>query len=174
MIAAGANVVEQVKRDPEFEKIAPLMHDLAEATFSREIVETPEAVAANFPASYERAVALRQAREDALLDLPFDEAHHIQRLGDDRTGTLPPWDKEEAYERLVAERLKFNKPLGQIAAERLDGWSEREERQKADWDAAMQERVRSNLELEDTAQAYARAKAANDEHERHTGRRRLR
>ena len=125
---------------------------------------------------------MRQARADAEVELPFDEQQWIRMQAEDRMGVIPPWNRGEALERLTAERLE-KRDLGNVTAERdaqLRGYpypaigiarEEAEERKRLEWNERQR---RLSESLEETDRAYARAKAADEEEFRKTGRRRLR
>ena len=121
-------------------------------------------------------VSLSRSNEARVM-MPFDEAHYNRAHQSDQAG---PWDPQEAFARLVSERLKIRQPGATVAdkaAERRGfrehpvlGTAAQVQAHEQQLVADLAERnERSAASLRESGEAAARARAANQEHHRRTG-----
>jgi hypothetical protein len=172
--------LDQLRRDPVFKTFAPEAEALAAQALIHAVTETG-ALPSTFEAQtyirtgYELALAMRKAKEEAVVMLPFDEADWRYRQ---RTEDLLPWNRDEAFPRLVSERLQLREPGALIADRRAQqrGYKNAEHLARAEKLASeVDERnALSRRMQQEFAEGHERAKAANAEFQRRTGRRRLR
>jgi hypothetical protein len=179
--SVGAEAERLRKIDPDFRRLEPLVAYLGGEAMRAAIDANggfplpPDQAEALIRSSYEGATALRQAEDEAGVDLHFDEQTWFQRQS--RGEDLPPWNRAEALQRLTAERLRIRQPgavvadkQAQRAGFRDTAALEREQRMLAEVAERNDRHARS---LAESGAAAQRAKDASDEHFRRTGKRRI-
>jgi hypothetical protein len=121
-----SEVQKYLDADPEFKRVYKtrawdVMDMLAAALpGGYAAINSPEVAQQYATASYEATMTLRKAEQEAELDLPFLEREHLQKLAEDRTGTLGPFDPEKARAEAISARLaKMGEvKMGSVAASR--------------------------------------------------------